>query len=287
MIKGTKESHCEAEEDELSLLQSGTQRHLMTKEHGRKDAMKFRVLDVGAPRTGTESMYAALQRLGYKPWHSGMNTSIRPSLCDYVFGSRLNSSFDKAMEMMSVDGYDAGMDEPFQLIYEEVMNRWPDSKFILSLRDPESWFQSYVELNEALTKRRLPDIANDFNISDLKDGDLQLLRAVHTVLENRDNQTSRGQCGNAKYWGCDFPGALLGNYTSKKECLARFQAHYDRVRQVIPSERLLEFNLSDGYNTLAPFLGKSIPTFPNGTIEPFPHVNTIEEGNTFPKTMEP
>lgn len=274
MINETKESHCEADEDELSFIQSGTQAttrtqgHLMTKEHGRKEAMNFRVLDVGAPRTGTESMYAALQRLGYKPWHSGMNTLIRPSLCDYVFGSRLNSSFDKAMEMMSVDGYDAGMDEPFQLIYEEVMNRWPDSKFILSLRDPESWFQSYVELNEALLKRRLQ---------------AEALLKLRLPIGHSDNQTSRGQCSNAKYWGCDFPGALLGNYTSKRECLARFQAHYDRVRQVIPSERLLEFNLSDGYNTLAPFLGKSIPTFPNGTIEPFPHVNAIEKGNPFPK----
>ena len=42
------------------------------------------------------------------------------------------------------------MDEPLFLMYEELMASDPESKFLLSVVDPESWFQNYVKLVELL-----------------------------------------------------------------------------------------------------------------------------------------
>eukprot|EP00913_Durusdinium_trenchii_P033115 g31005.t1 len=38
------------------------------------------------------------------------------------------------------------MDEPFHLVYREIMAAFPEAKFIYTIRDPESWFASYDKL---------------------------------------------------------------------------------------------------------------------------------------------
>ena len=38
------------------------------------------------------------------------------------------------------------MDEPFQLVYEEIMRAFPKTKFVLTISDPERWYESYTEL---------------------------------------------------------------------------------------------------------------------------------------------
>jgi hypothetical protein len=43
-------------------------------------ANAFQLLDVGAPRTGTQSMYAAFKMLGLKPRHSGYDLTARDAL---------------------------------------------------------------------------------------------------------------------------------------------------------------------------------------------------------------
>ena len=43
-------------------------------------ANAFQLLDVGAPRTGTQSMYAAFKMLGLKPRHSGYDLTSRDAL---------------------------------------------------------------------------------------------------------------------------------------------------------------------------------------------------------------
>eukprot|EP00913_Durusdinium_trenchii_P004464 g4143.t1 len=38
------------------------------------------------------------------------------------------------------------MDEPFHLLYREVMATFPESKFVYPAVDPEMWFASYDKL---------------------------------------------------------------------------------------------------------------------------------------------
>ena len=45
----------------------------------------FTLLDVGPPRTGTQSIHNAMKILGLKPLHTGYKLSVRHALCGPLF----------------------------------------------------------------------------------------------------------------------------------------------------------------------------------------------------------
>eukprot|EP00438_Fugacium_kawagutii_P000262 Skav212307 [mRNA] locus=scaffold732:746196:748048:- [translate_table: standard] len=203
----------------------------------------FTLLDVGAPRTGTQSMYDAMKILGLNPLHSGYLPEARDPLCHYLFG---NSSLDEALGVL--EGFDGGMDEPFMLMYEEIMSAFPESKFLLTISDGESWFNNYAKL------RSLQMPLNESSVQDLP---------FYLDL-----------CAAMKSWGCDFLNAESKDRLDcpclvEDLCLKNYYRHIERVQQVIPAQRLLVYNWSDGWAPLCHFLGKPIPDVP------FPHEDAV------------
>jgi hypothetical protein len=66
--------------------------------------------------------------------------------------------------------------------------------------------------------------------------------------------------------------ALFGtDHATEQIAKARFIAHYEEVRSLVPQERLLEFNVKDGWVPLATFLSKDVPEVA------FPRVNDTEQ----------
>ena len=63
-----------------------------------------------------------------------------------------------------------------------------------------------------------------------------------------------------------FPEGL-----GEDELVNGFNAHNQAVREVIPEEQLLVFQVKDGWEPLCKFLDVPVPT------EPFPRTNTREE----------
>ncbi|CAK9061186.1 unnamed protein product [Durusdinium trenchii] len=205
------------------------------------------LLDVGAPRTGTQSMYDALKLLGFNPLHSGYKLKSRDAVCGYLFGGE---PLDDALAVL--DGYDAAMDEPFMLIYEEVLAAIPDAKFLLTISDPESWYENYNEL-------------------------VRLYWDTETDLAEGE-PSYYATCLAMSSWGCKFFSSPFES--DKKTCLDNYQRHIDRVQQVIPAEQLLVYNWSDGWAPLAHFLGVPIPE-----VE-FPHTDAAIKALTYlNKTM--
>ena len=50
----------------------------------------FKLLDVGPPRTGTQTMLEVMKILGLKPLHTGYEKeSVRPALCGHLFAKFL------------------------------------------------------------------------------------------------------------------------------------------------------------------------------------------------------
>merc|ERR1719387_910767 len=146
---------------------------------------------------------------------------------------------------MRENGWDSGADEVWHLMYEDIMNKYPDSKFVLPVKDAESWYNSYLHL--------FHKPKSDYIQVDLMQ------------KSNFTKDSSQGvpyDCKAAHYWGCDFTEEFAPLEETKEACLAGYRAHYERVQQVIPPERLLPFNYSDGYRPLCEFLGKEVPTFP-------------------------
>jgi hypothetical protein len=189
-------------------------------------------------------MHAAFTRLGYNPLHTGMNYETRPLLCDYKEG---DSTFDDVVDMLEENGWDSAMEEPIFLMYKQFMVRYPDSKFVLPMRDSQSWYDSYMGFWKSKPLRYL---------------------GAHQGFskEGADN------CSAARYFGCDFTLSQHSTFAATKDtCIEGYETHVKRVQQIIPADRLLLFNLSDGYEPLCEFLGVEVPTYPNGTVEDFPH----------------
>ena len=66
-----------------------------------------------------------------------------------------------------------------------------------------------------------------------------------------------------KVWQKDFEG----RFGDKAYALAAYRAHNERVKQLIPKERLLVYEVSEGWEPLCAFLGVPVPE------KPFPRLN--------------
>ena len=218
-------------------------------------APALEVLDVGAPRTGTQSMAAALTQLGLRTLHSGFpHFEARRPWCHYLFGhGRLEDA------LPALENYDAAMDEPFHLLYPEMLSAFPKAKFILTMADPQHWYDSY----DALIRRQRRELRDP-----LKQWVYNMTLGVtgwpSVMAPEPDSWFS--YCTEARYWGCDF-GNVSASGESRQRCMESYRQHNERVLQVIPADRLLVYSFSDSWAPVSHFLGKPIPD------GPFPYVD--------------
>jgi hypothetical protein len=95
-------------------------------------APRPKVFCIGFQKTGTTSLYAALERLGYKT----AAVVGRDWSADRLRGEGAGACIDAARD------HDAAQDMPWPIFFRELDEAFPGSKFILTVRDPESWFAS-------------------------------------------------------------------------------------------------------------------------------------------------
>lgn len=91
-----------------------------------------KVIGVGFHKTGTTSLMRALQQLGYEV--TGPNGTENPRIAEEII--------DMAYRLLQQ--YDAVVDHPWPVLYKEVDDWYPSSKFILTIRPTEDWIRSVV-----------------------------------------------------------------------------------------------------------------------------------------------
>ena len=94
---------------------------------------KTKVFCIGFQKTGTTSMGAALEILGYRV--TGGNWARDPEVSKVAL--------QRALETVPL--YDAFQDNPWPLLYKELDLAFPGSKFIMTIRPPEKWIKSAVK----------------------------------------------------------------------------------------------------------------------------------------------
>ncbi|MEX2624532.1 MAG: sulfotransferase family protein [Acidimicrobiia bacterium] len=94
--------------------------------------MTGKVFCIGFHKTGTTSLGLGLQLLGYSV--TGPNGVSDPNISQNVYD----------MAFALVEQYDAFQDNPWPVLYKELDVRYPGSKFILTVRPPDSWIASQV-----------------------------------------------------------------------------------------------------------------------------------------------
>lgn len=183
--------------------------------------MALHVIGAGLGRTGTVSLKIALEQLGFgrcyhmlemlgNPGHTTLWRDVADGKPDW----------DKIF-----DGYGATMDYPACVCWRELATYYPAAKIVLSVRDPEKWFESV----HATIFR--PDTKETFNNPDLA-GILALMNRVHADRYDR--------------------AALV----------AAFKRHVAAVTDVVPKERLLVYEVAHGWEPLCAFLGVPVPAAP-------------------------
>ncbi len=93
--------------------------------------MRPKVFCIGFPKTGTSSLAAALYLLGY-------------CVAGPPRGVEQISSREEAIDMISdtLDAKDAFQDSPYPYLYRYIDKKEIDSKYILTVRDEDEWFES-------------------------------------------------------------------------------------------------------------------------------------------------
>ena len=111
----------------------------------------MKVIGAGISRTGTMTMQAALQTLGYHCYH--MKEVLKePGHLDawhqFVTGQApmdWHTLFRK---------FEATTDTPACWYYQDLMEAFPDAKVILTVREPERWYESFVTLRTTVNRFR-------------------------------------------------------------------------------------------------------------------------------------
>ena len=116
--------------------------------------------------------------------------------------------------------------------FEEILEAFPDCKVILSIRDEDSWVKSAVNQIELLYARR-------HKLSLLS----STARKAHYILD---------RCIDASFGSC--------NPKSSHVFRKLYRTHNHRVKCVVPADRLLVYNVEQGWKPLCDFLGCKVPT---------------------------
>lgn len=103
-----------------------------------KHAVK--IFCIGYPKTGTTSLYKALKMLGYR-------TSRIP------FGRVYRRKGPQYIQLLTRCNYDAFVDYPLykEGLYQLIDSTFPNSKFILTIRDSDSFAKSFVNFYKEST----------------------------------------------------------------------------------------------------------------------------------------
>ncbi|EOO00527.1 putative nad dependent epimerase protein [Phaeoacremonium minimum UCRPA7] len=126
----------------------------------------------------------------------------------------------------------------------QLIEAYPEAKIVLVRRDIERWYKS---LDESVLKALWGPVP-EFFVSYVE----PLLGSV------------AGPANRKIMYG--FFGALDVE-TIRANARDKYRQHYEQIKEKVPAENLLEFNLADGWEPLCKFLGKEVPDMP------FPHAN--------------
>lgn len=196
----------------------------------------MQVIGTGVGRTGTYSLKLAINQLGLGPCYH-MEEVIH-NMPQYV--PLWSEALNGAADWQSIyDGYPSAVDWPTAGFFRELFAAYPSAKFVLTLRSPESWADSFGG-----------------TIYQLLAGRDQAPPEMRDWLEMSAGVIAR----------TGFPDGL-----DRDALMEAFVAHNDAVRATIPPDRLLVFEARQGWGPLCEFLGVAAPD------EPFPRSNHREE----------
>jgi hypothetical protein len=191
----------------------------------------MKLIGAGFGRSGTMSIKAALDQMGAGPCYHMKITLKRYHHMRFFMrawrGQKVN--WNRFFRR-----YNCVVDWPTCSFYKELMHEFPDAKILLNVRNPEDWWDSMHETIWAIQ----PAFPWWFP---------GIYRKIHDEI----------------IWG----GNLKGVFEDRDKTLAVYRAWIEEVKHTVPADRLLVYQVKEGWKPLCDFLGIAVPDMP------FPHIN--------------
>ncbi len=199
--------------------------------------MSLEVIGAGFGRTGTLSLKAALERLGFGTCHHMEEVVRSPEQVRYwqSIADGEEADWDAVFE-----GFRSSCDWPSCTHWEALMRHFPDARIVLTVRDEDRWYDSAAETIHPATfmlPRWLQGLVPP------------LARANRMIIAN--------------VWDGEFDG----RFEDREHAIRTYREHNAQVQAGVPPERLLVFRATDGWEPLCRFLDVPVPD------EPYPHLN--------------
>ena len=200
----------------------------------------MKIIGAGFGRTGTASLQAALEQLGFGPCYHMVEIVKDPDQADFWLAAGAGRPVDwKGF----LGRYQSGVDFPVCSFYVELMDEYPDAKVVLTVRDPEKWYESSLKTIYAMSK----DVPMRW-------------WGRYVPRMGKINELASTQI---------WDGLFGGRFRDKEHAIAIYQRHIEEVRRRVPADKLLVFDVAEGWEPLCRFLDVPVPD------GPFPRLNDM------------
>lgn len=195
----------------------------------------LQVIGAGFGRTGTMSLKLALERLlGGKCYH--MYEVMENLESDVPVWLAASKGEDVDWDTL-FENYVAAVDVPASSFWPELAERYPNALIILSIREPEQWWNSAsATIFEAISSETPPQL-------------MQWQEMIENIMRQR----------------------FTLEVHDREAAIAAYNRHNDKVKAEAPADRLLVWDPSEGWAPICNALGLPIPD------EPFPRANTKDD----------
>jgi Sulfotransferase domain len=204
----------------------------------------MKLIGAGLPRTGTLTQKLALEALGLAPCYHWVNVIADLDQVE-LWGRAMDG---QAIWEEVFAGQQATVDWPGGYFYRELAEAYPEAKVLLSVRDPAGWERSFRETIWTMSHGRTL---------------MPLLAHARAEVDPRFKRYL--ELVDRMFWGPQ--GTFADGHSTPEQLIEQMLRHHEQVKQAISSERLLVWEVGEGWEPLCEFLGVPVPA------EPLPHAN--------------
>jgi hypothetical protein len=200
---------------------------------------KNKVIVLGLQKTGTTTLETVLNQFGYRVYGGDKNLlkfNKRDEVLNYI-----EEIFEKN---------DAVQDMPWPIYYKELYELYPNAKFILTYRDPDSWIKSVVKYFASI---RIPLHQKIYNTPCAEGYEKEYLEYYNNLnneiinfFNNKDNFKVLTVPGDFNYKTfCDFIG--IKNIPNEDFPRSRKNSQYMSKFKLYRNVRSFYINKKKGY----------------------------------------
>lgn len=222
--------------------------------------MSIKIIGAGFPRTGTTTLKRSIEMLGLGKTYHMKELLVNPDMLHHwlELEEKRTTDWDALYE-----GYEATVDFPGYPYYKEHMERYPDAKIILTVRPFDKWYESVYNTIWQAGPQTLPEklkmmwkLATNPRLRKV----IKCIKMVKRI-----------------FIGKQFEGKFQDKAFVEKE----WNRHIQEVKDFVPADKLLVYDVRDGWGPLCEFLGVPEPK------DPLPHLNKKENfKNMLPQLMK-